>query len=178
MSENLIHHSIPAEMAALATLAGGSCDDIVAPQILDSKTAYAGPSTQNVINYTVPENLSYVILAIDIKTLYDTSDAALPSDFRSTDDLNPYGPYIGAGAVGTIDLLDNDTAQFAPAFDIGVINAPVLFVIQGGHVLKIAVAPNQPAGKNLTLVTRVFGYLVIQQFGTELQKKTIRIITQ
>jgi hypothetical protein len=179
MSENLIHYSVPQEINYLAQLAGDqfSCDDFQ-HYILDSKVAFTAPTEATVISFQIQANLAFIITGVDIKTLYDTADAALNTgDFRSTFDLNPYGPYVGAGAVGSIRFTVDNEQPFATAYDIGVINAGVLFVFSGLKTLRILVNPFQPVGKNLTLVTRVNGYIAPDSVVDSLKKKETRIIT-
>jgi hypothetical protein len=165
-------------MDALGRLAGVTCDNFQ-HQVIDTVTAFAGPSLKNLLSYTVPSSSALVITNIDVKTLYDTADALLiGGDFRATDDFNPYGPYVGVGDVGLIQLLVNDIGEFATAFDIGVINNPVLFVILGGRVLRVTANPKQPAAKNITLVMRLNAFIVPEPVGSEIKKKETRIITK
>lgn len=177
MSESLIHVNVAEEINYLAQLSGFGCAEF-SHRIINSKTAFTAATAANVIDFTVPANMALIVTAIDIKTLYNTADAALPGDFRSTDDLNPYGPYVGAGAVGVVTIVVNGSPYGQAAFDIGIINAGVMFVFLADEDLQINVNPNQPVGKNLTLVTRVNAYLVRQEVATELKKNSTQIITQ
>ncbi len=178
MSESLIHQSVAAQIQELALLADASCESFQ-HQVINSKVAFTAPTEANIFNLTIPANTALVITSLEILTLYNTADAALPSDFRSTDNLNPYGPYVGAGAVGTIRFLVNGTDQiFATAFDFGVINQGVLFVIRGDKTLLIKVNPFQPVGKNLTLVSRLNTFIVVpESSAVDLEKKATRIVT-
>jgi hypothetical protein len=178
MSESVIHESVPNQIQALALLADAPCENFQ-HQVIDSKVAFVGPGEQNIFNLSIAANTALVITSLEIKVLYDTSDAALPSDFRSTFDLNPYGPYIGAGAVGTVRFLINGSEQiFATAFDFGVINQGVLFVIRGDKTLVIKVNPFQPAAKNITLVSRLNTFIVVPEASAvDLEKKATRIVT-
>lgn len=176
MSENLIHVNVAEEISFLADMAGAKCSDFQ-HQIVNSKVAYTAPTEANVFSLTVPENFALVITALDIKTLYNTADAALVNgDYRSTDDLNPYGPYVGAGAVGTVRWLIGGQQYGATTFDIGSINAGLIIVVLASQTLQIAVNPLQPAGKNLTLVSRLNVYLVPQEVGTEIKKGETQFI--
>jgi len=180
MSESLIKQSVPGQLRELAEIAEHSCGEVICHQILNTKFAYVGPSNQTLFNYQVPDNLAYVILGIDIKTLYDETSGDFTGDFRSTDDINPFGPYFaGSGGVGQITILDNNQALpgGSVANDIGVINVGIMIVIQSGHTFGLQVNPNIPAAKKVTLVCRTFGYLTTSAFGTSLEKKTTRILT-
>lgn len=180
MSESVIHDSVARQIMDLASLAEASCDSFQ-HQIIDSKVNFAGPGAQSIFNLMVADNTALVITSLEIKVLYDTADALLiGGDFRSTDDLNPYGPYVGVGAVGTINfLLNGSEPLFATAFDFGVINQGILFVIGGGKSLVISVNPFQPAGKNITLVSRLNTFIVVPEVAAteSLSKKQTRIVT-
>jgi len=179
MSESLIHQSVAAQIQELALLADSPCENFQ-HQVIDSKVNFAGPGEQNIFNLVIAANTALVITSLEIKVLYDTTDVALlGGDFRSTDDLNPYGPYVGAGAVGTIRFLINGTEQpFATAFDFGVINQGVLFVFRGDRTLVVKVNPFQPAGKAVTLVSRLNTFIVVpESSATDLEKKATRIVT-
>ena len=178
MSESLIHESVANQIQALALLADAPCEGFQ-HQVINSKVAFAGPGEQNIFNLSIAANTALVITALEIKVLYDTADVALDGDFRSTDDLNPYGPYIGVGAVGTVRFLINGTEQpFATAYDLGVINQNVLFVIRGDKTLEVKVNPFQPAAKNLTLVSRMTTFIVVPESNAvDLEKKATRIVT-
>lgn len=180
MSENIGHESVAEQIMGLATLGETSCDNFQ-HQLIGSKVNFAGPGAQSIFNIMVAENTALVITGLDIKVLYDTSDAALAGgDFRSTDDLNPYGPYVGIGAVGMIDFLLNGSEKlFATAFDFSVINRPILFVISGGKSLVISVNPLQPLAKNITLVSTLTTFIVVPEIAAteHLSKKNSRIVT-
>lgn len=180
MSESLIHIDIAQQINYLAQMAGAKCSDFQ-HQIINSKVAFTAPTEANIFNVAVNANQALIITAIDVKTLYDVSDAPLNTgDFRSSFDLNPYGPYTGAGAVGQIRLLGivaTNQQYGATAFDIGVINAGVIFVVLANQTLLVKANPNQPVGKNLTLVSRMNCYLVPQVVGVEIKKKETQIIT-
>lgn len=180
MSESVIHESVPQQIMALATLADTDCGNFQ-HQVINSKVNFAGPGAQSIFNLQVADNTALVITSLEIKVLYDTADALLiGGDFRSTNDLNPYGPFVGVGAVGTIDFLLNGSEKlFATAFDFGVINQGVLFVISGGNSIVISVNPFQPAAKNITLVSRLTTFIVVPESAvTEtLKKKQTRIVT-
>lgn len=178
MSESLIHESVANQIQALALLGDAPCEAFQ-HQVINSKVAFAGPGEQNIFNLAIAANTALVITGLEIKVLYNTADAALPGDFRSTDDLNPYGPYVGAGAVGTIRFLINGSEQpFATAYDLGVINQNVLFVVRGDRTFVVKVDPLQPAGKALTLVSRLTTYIVVPESNAvDLEKKATRIVT-
>jgi hypothetical protein len=179
MSESLIHDSVAHQIQSLALLADSPCESFQ-HQVIDSKVAFAGPGEQNIFNLAIAANTALVITSLEIKVLYDTADVALlGGDFRSTDDLNPYGPYVGAGAVGTIRFLVNTSEQiFATAYDFGVINQGVLFVIRGDKTFQVKVNPFQPVGKNITLVSRLNTFIVVpESSAVDLEKKATRIVT-
>ena len=175
MSENLIHIDVAQQISYLSDMAGAKCSDFQ-HQLYNSKVAFTAPTEATIFSIQVQENFALIITALDIKTLYDTADAALPGDFRSSFDLNPYGPYVGAGAVGTVRLLVDGQQYGAVIFDIGVINAGVVLVVLGGRILTVLVNPLQPVGKNLTLVSRLNAYLVPQTVGTEIKKNETQLI--
>src|SRR5882724_5438005 len=136
MSESLVHIDVAEQINFLADMAGAHCYDFQ-HQIINSKTAFTSATDAQVIIYTVPTNFTFIVTFIYIKTLYNTADAALPSDFRSSFDLNPYGPYVGAGDVGQVRLVvDGQQYGASPAYDIGVINRGVLFVILSNRVMQ------------------------------------------
>lgn len=183
MSESLIHQSVAAQIQELALLAGSPCESFQ-HQVINSKVAFTAPTEASIFTIAIPANTALVITSLEILTLYNTADAALPGDYRSTDNLNPYGPYVGAGAVGTVRFLINATGAppgeqiFATAFDFGVINQGILFVIRGDKTLEIKVNPFQPAGKNLTLVSRLNTFIVVpESAAVDLEKKATRIVT-
>ncbi len=179
MSESIIHESVANQITNLASLADAPCE-YFQHVVFDSVVAYTAPVEDTLFNITVPANTALVITSLEILTLYNTADAALPSDFRSTDNLNPYGPYVGAGAVGQIRFLLNGLEQiFATAFDFGVINQGILFVINGNKSIVIKANPFTPVGKNVTLVSRLNTFVVVPEAAvTEtLKKKETRIIT-
>lgn len=178
MSESLIHQSVAAQIQELALLADSPCENFQ-HQVVNSKVAFTGPTEASIFNLTIPANTALVITSLEILTLYNTADVALPGDFRSTDNLNPYGPYVGAGAVGTIRFLVNTSEQiFATAFDFGVINQGVLFVVRGDKSFQVKVNPFQPVGKNLTLVSRLNTFIVVpESAAVDLEKKATRIVT-
>jgi hypothetical protein len=177
MSESLIQKNVAQEISDIAALANSNCEGF-AHRLYNSKVAFTAPTEANVVLIQIPQNSALIITAIDIKVLYNTADAALPGDFRSTFDLNPYGPYVAAGAVGQIRILINNLQYCATAFDIGVINAGILLVLDGSEdrSFALAVNPNQPAGKNLTLITRLNAYTVPQAVGTDLKKKQTQFL--
>jgi len=177
MSENLIHGPVAQAISALAELAGTDCEEF-AHRIYNSKVAFTAPTEATVVQIEVPQNSALIITAIDMKVLYNTADAALPGDFRSTFDLNPYGPYVGAGAVGQIRVLINNQQYCATAFDIGVINADILLVIDGDSdkLFTVKVNPLQPVGKNLTIVSRVIAFTVPQGSTEKLKKKQTQFL--
>lgn len=166
------------QIQALALLGGADCESFQ-HQVINSKVAFTGPGEQSIFNLSIAANTALVITGLEIKVLYDIADAAFVGDFRSTDDLNPYGPYVGAGAVGTIRFLINGSEEpFATAYDLGVINQNVLFVIRGDKTFVVKVNPFQPAGKNLTLVSRMTTYIVVPEAAAvDLEKKATRIVT-
>ena len=180
MSESLIHQSVAAQIKELAELAEAACEDFQ-HQVIDSSVTFTGPGEQSIFNITIPPNTALVVTSLEIKALYDVNDATFNnSDFRATDDLNPYGPFFGSGsAVGQIRWLINGTEQiFATAYDFGVINQGILFTFLGNRSLVIKANPNQPTGKDLTLVSRLNTFIVVPEASvTELQKKSTRIVT-
>ena len=177
MSENLIHPSVPAEITYLAGLAGVGCEQFQ-QQIFDSKTTFVGPGELFVITYTVPENSSLIIMSLDIKMLYDITDAVfVGADFRATDDLNPYGPLAAGADVGQVRMLVDGLQQFQTAWDIGVINQSVMLIVGGGKELQIGVNPNQPAGETLVGVSVMRTYAATKAIGDILKKKETRIMT-
>lgn len=175
MSENLIHNSVAAEISKLSELANSSCEGF-AHRLYNSRVDFAGPGEQNIFNFQVPANSALIITAIDIKVLYDIADAALVGDFRSTFDLNPYGPYSGIGDVGQIRLLVDNQQYGATANDIGVINHGILLVIESERTLTVKVDPFQPAAKNLTLVSVLEAFTVPEAAGIDLKKKQTQIL--
>lgn len=177
MSEGLIHIDVAEQISYLSDIAGAKCTDFI-HQIINSKVAFTAPTEANVFRLTIPENQALIITGIDIKALYDTADAALDGgDFRSSFDLNPYGPYVGAGAVGTVRILIGGSQYGATAFDIGVINAGIILVVLANQTFELAVNPQTPAGKNVTLVSRMNVYLVPQEVGTEVTKSATQFLT-
>jgi hypothetical protein len=182
MSESLLKESVANQLASLATLAGANCSDFQ-HQVIDSSILFAGPGEQQLIAFTVADNSGVIVTSIDIKTLFDTTDATLGSgaaDWRSTDDLNPYGPFaVGSGGVGTIRITIAGENQFATAWDIGLINNGILFSYTDVDSPVVLLAnPNQPAGKNLQLVTRMNTFIVPGEVATLVKKNQTRIVTQ
>lgn len=175
MSESLIKQSVAQEISELASLAETDCAAF-AHRIYNAKVAFAGPGNNPILSIAAPDSSAVLITGIDVKTLYDIADAALVGDFRSSFDLNPYGPYSLAAAVGVIQIFINDKQYCADMFDIGLINAKILLVIDGGQTLVVKANPHQPAGKNLTLVTRAIGYTVPQTAADFLKKKQTQFI--
>ncbi len=178
MSENLIHVSVAQEIQALAELADAQCSDFQ-HEILNSSSSYPGPGAVTIFTIVVPQNGAFIMTGLDIEMVPLISDAAfVGGDYRSTNDLNPFGPqFAGSGGSGTIVIKDNGEGIFTVANAMGVINAPLLFVFSGGHTITILVNPQQPAAKTLTSVNRITGYLVPESIGTELKKKESRINT-
>lgn len=180
MSENLIHINVAEEMAYLADYAGARCTDFQ-HQLINTRVDVTGPGavTLFTLNSKVnPANGALIVTGLDIKTLYDPADIPLADgDFRSSFDLNPFGPFAAGAAVSQISISDNGIQQFETAWDIGLINAGVILVFSGGHSITIDITANQPAGAALSFVARLNSYLVPQEVGTELKKKQTRIIT-
>lgn len=180
MSESLFFGSVSEEIQALVALAGDgvSCDDFQHRR-LNSSVAFLGPGSQTLLQFQPPQGMAFIITKIDIKTLYDITDAPfVGADFRSTDDINPYGPlFAGSGGVGIIQAFQNNQQIFAPAFDLGVINTPLLFVVLSQIQFVLKADPQQPVGKNLVLVTGMTGYLVPAFVGTALKKKSTVVNT-
>ena len=178
MSESLSHIRIAEEIINLADLSGAQCSDFQ-HQIVNSKTAFTSATEANLITYTVPANFAFIMTEVEIKVLYNTADAALVNgDYRSTFDFNPFGPYVGVGAVGTVRFLVDDQQYGAsPAYDFAITGHGVILVVLSGRVLKIAANPQTPVGENVTLVTMVNAYLVPQVVGEQLKKNETQIIT-
>ncbi len=178
MSENLIHVPVAAEIQALALLAEANCSDFQ-HHILNSASSYVGPGFVTIFTILVPENMAFIMTALDIKMLYDLEDTDIDfADFRSTFDLNPYGPqFTGSAGAGIIAIDDNGVPIFNTANDIGVMNAPLLLIFSGGHTITVFANPQQPVGKTLVSINRILGYLVPQSIGVALKKKETRIRT-
>ena len=176
MSESLIQRDVAAEISNIAALANASCEGF-AHRLYNSLVEFPDPATEAAIfDFDVPEQSALIITVIDIKTLYDTADAALPGDFRSSFDLNPYGPFVAGGGVGQIRILINNEQYCAIANDIGIINAGILLVVDGGYNFKVMVNPSQPTGKDVVLVSRLNAYTVPQVAGTDLKKKQTQFL--
>jgi len=176
MSESVIHRDVAAEISNIAQLANTSCEGF-AHRLYNSRVDFPDPATEaTIFDFDVPEQSALIITALEIKVLYDTADTDLTGDFRSTFDLNPYGPYVTGGDVGQIRILINDEQYCAIANDFGVMNAGLLLVIDGGYNFKISVNPFQPSGKDVTLVSRLNAYTVPQAAGTDLKKKQTQIL--
>lgn len=178
MSENLIHVSVAQEIQALALLAEAECFDFQ-HHVLNSSSSFTGAGGfVTIFTIIVPSNSAFIMTSLDIKMLYATEDAALVGDFRSTFDLNPYGPlFTGSAGSGIIAIQDNGQQIFNTANDIGVMNVPLILVFTGGHTITIFANPQQPAGKTLVSINRVTGYLVPESIGSTLKKKESRIRT-
>lgn len=156
MSESVASEgSVARQQAELAMLAGANvkCSDFI-HTLINSKVDFTGSSTQDLINFTVSDGGGLVITRIDVKTLFDTTDALLTGDFRATDDFNPYGPFAaGSLGTGTIAILFDGQQQGGTAQDFGLINRPILFIASATTKVEVSATTNQPAGKKLRLVT-------------------------
>jgi hypothetical protein len=178
MSENLIHVSVAQDIQALALLADAECSDFQ-HHILNSSSSYAGPGFVTIFTIVIPQNMSFIMTALDIKMLYDLEDTDLDfADFRSTFDLNPYGPqFTGSVGAGIIAINDNGQGIFNTANDIGVMNAGLILIFSGGHTITVFADPQQPVGKTLVSINRILGYLAPESIGVRLKKKETRIRT-
>jgi hypothetical protein len=177
MSESLVKVDVAQQIQALALLAGDNakCTDFQ-HHILNSNKTFAAPGFASVFTLTIPFNSAFIITAIDVKMLYDLADVTFTgADFRSTFDLNPYGPLAVGAGVGSVSIFSDNEPVFPAANDIGIINAGLIFVFQGGHTVTVFLNPQQPAGKTLVAVTRIIGYLVPESIGSALKKKESRI---
>jgi hypothetical protein len=178
MSESIGHASVAAQILELAQLTGYPCEEFQ-HEVIGSRVTFAGSSTQDLINVSVVEHGGLVITRIDIKTLFDTTDALLDGDFRSTDDFNPYGPFaaaIVAPGIGQIIMSFDGVNQFSLANDFTLINRAILFGANSSQTVKITATTNQPAGKNLMLVTAVNCFTCRDVVISTIQKKTTQII--
>ena len=176
MSESLIHYDVASQISAIAALADTNCEGF-AHRIYNQRTAFTAATEADIITILVPANSALIIVGIEVKTLYDTSDAALVGgDFRSTFDLNPYGPYIGAGAVGQFRIFIAGQQYCATMFDFALLGAGILLVVDSEKTFVLKANPNQPVGKNLTLVTRAQSYTVPQAAASELKKKETQFL--
>ena len=178
MSENLIHVPVATEIKDLALLGDADCNDFQ-HHILNSAASYVGPGFVTIFTILIPDNMAFIMTALDIKMLYDLEDTDIDfGDFRSTFDLNPYGPqFTGSVGAGIISMTDNAEPIFNTCSDIGVMNACLLFIFSGGHTIRVFADPQQPVGKTLVSINRILGYLVPQSIGSSLKKKETRIRT-
>ena len=176
MSESLIKRSVAQQISDLAALAGVDCEDF-AHRVYNSKVEFPSPATNTpILSIPAGNGAAIIITGIDIKTLYNTADAALPGDFRSTDDLNPYGPFVTDGGVGVIQILINGQQYCADMFDIGLINCEIILIVEAEKTLVVKANPHQPTGKDLTLVCRAIGFTVPQAAVETLKKKQTQFI--
>jgi hypothetical protein len=171
MSESLIKRSVAEQISGLAELAQAvdpnvNCSQFTNQIIFSNRTILAGPGLAEIAQITVPDNQGLIWTAIDVKVLFDTTDTTLVPvgtavpDLRSTDDLNPYGPFAAGANVGQFELTDNGKFYFGQTgspscWDIGLMNNELLFPFTGPTKLILSANPNQPAGKNICLVTRI-----------------------
>lgn len=177
MSENLVHTDPAIQIPALALMADADCADFQ-HEVLNSESSYTGGVATTIFTITVPPNAAFIMTSLDIEMVPDITDAAFDkNDFRSTDDLNPYGSQF-ALSVGSGTVVINFEGQgiFRTANGIGVINTPFILVFLAGTI-TINVDPQSPPLKVLTSSNRVTGYLVPEAIGSTLKKKESRFNT-
>ena len=175
MSESLVKVDVAQQIQALALLSDSECQDFQ-HHIINSNVTIAAPAFTTIFALTIPANSAFIITAIDVKMLYDLADVVFTgTDFRSSFDFNPYGPLAVGAGVGSISIFSDNEPVFPAANDIGIINAGVIFVFQGGHTVTVFINPQQPAGKTLVAVSRINGYIVPEAIGSALKKKESRI---
>ena len=178
MSESLVHVNVIDDIIKLATFTGAPCD-VFSHRIINSQQTYAAAGSQPIFSLSIAQESCLLVTAIDIKALFDPAappGGAGNGDWRSSFDINPFGPF-GGGSVGTVLITSNGVNVFAPgANDIGVINAGVLFVFQGGSNIVISADPQQAAG-TIVLVSRLNAYTCPQEVGTKLTKSQSRLLT-
>lgn len=153
-------------------------------QLIDSNIAIVGSGLNNLYDFKTITDSALIITGLDIKVLFDITDTTFSGtagnsvpDYRSTFDLNPYGPYAaGSGGVGQIIMSVDSDVQFALAWDV-VINHQVLFVVGGGKTVLIQVNAQLPAGKKVTLVPCLIAFTCREAIATLLKKNTTQIIT-
>jgi hypothetical protein len=177
MSQGFITYGVASQINAIATLGGSVNCEGFAHRIYGSSVAFSGPGEQNVAQITVPENSGLIIVGVEMKVLYDTADTDLDfGDFRSTFDLNPYGPYVGIGAVGQIRIIIGGQQYCATMFDFSLLGTPILLIVESEKDFILAVDPLQPAGKDITLVTKIHSYTVPATVASELKKKETQFL--
>lgn len=177
MSESLVHIGVVDEIIKLATFAEAPCS-VFNHRIINSKQTFAAAGALPIFSLSIAQNSALIVTAIDVKALINPAappGGAGNGDWRSTDDVNPFGPF-GGGDVGIVTITDNGNQLWPAANDIGVVNAGVLFVFQGGHNIVVNVNPRQAAG-TIVLVSRMNAYTCPQEVGTRLTKSSTRILT-
>jgi hypothetical protein len=174
MSESLNKVNPIADIIRLAEFTGGQCGDWD-HRIVNSTQTYPAAGLQPIFSLTVSRDSAIVITALDIKSLSDPDAApggggAGNGDWRSSFDINPFGPF-GGGAVGLVQITVNGNLIFPACNDIGLINAGIFLVFQGGHNVVISADPQQAAG-TIVLVSRINCYKTRQEVGTRLTKSS------
>jgi len=179
MSESLNKVNPIADIIRLAEFTGGQCGDWD-HRIVNSTQTYPAAGLQPIFSLSVSRDSAIVVTALDIKSLSDPADApgnpaSFNGDWRSTFDINPYGPF-GGGAVGLVQITVNGNLIFPACNDIGLINAGIFLVFQGGHNVVISADPQQAAG-TIVLVSRLNAYKTRQEVGTRLTKSSTILLT-
>lgn len=179
MSESLNKVNPIADIIRIAEFTGAPCS-VFDHRIINSTQTYAAAGSQPIFSLSVSQNSALIVTAIDIKSLTDPADApgnpaSFNGDWRSSFDINPFGPF-GGGAVGILTITDNGNLLFPAANDIGLINAGLFLVFQGGHNIVFSADPQQAAGA-IVLVSRLNCYKCPQEVGTRLTKSSTRCLT-
>ena len=179
MSESLNKVNPIADIIRIAEFTGSSCG-VFDHRIINSTQTFPAAGSQPIFSLSVSQNSALIVTALDIKSLTDPAAApggggGVNGDWRSTFDINPFGPF-GGGAVGIIEITDNGNPLFPAANDIGLINAGIFLVFQGGHNVVISADPQQAAG-TIVLVSRLNCYKCPQEVGTRLTKSSTRCLT-
>jgi len=163
MSESLLQFPVPQLQCALADLSGQEKEAFRHCILSAQQTATVG-GVDSIWLFRPKQDSCLIVLGIDIKTLQDPaaaqfSTAGLASnDWRSSFDLNPFGPWIAGSQVALVQITVNGVGIFPQAVDIGVINAGVLFVFNHNMDVSINVQGNLPAGADIEWVIRVIGF--------------------
>lgn len=126
-----------------------------------------GAGTLNLITYTVPSNVSWVILHTAIQSQPDAnSDANLGAaplnygDFRSETSLNPYGDFATTTLAQWI-IVQSSTGITPNVRSFGLQGQQTLLVVPGDSQARLTIDPNLGAGHGpITFFGAAWGFLI------------------
>lgn len=161
MSQGLIQTSVLREILDLARLACTKDTTQFQHVIITSSIGILPVTEVTAIDFDVPENMCLIVTHAGARSLpLPTGDALLSDgDFRSSEDVNPYGPNTAGSDYSYARWQINTTPSTPQIYTQAILNTSCLLVFSPKTRAQLLITANLPPATMVGLVVRVNCYL-------------------